>query len=487
MKINYLIPKAVPIEINSRMLPREDQIQAFKDLSQWGTASDYSQVGTGKSLVSYLRMIAALTEGSGVLVVMPPPLIPQYISKLYQFVPGFPYRVAVFDENRAKRHKVMDGWDIRGWPDVLVISYAMFLKYFPGLSRIRKYRSIICDEAHILSNFTNKTFERMFSFVWSREASLLLMTATPAITEINAAYGHIRLKDPKAYSSYAQFERMHIDYEKIRLNEKVTTKVIVGYRDVATAREHLMKQAIRRLSKDVLDLQEPTVISQEVPLSAKHLQIYRKLLLERMLEYGEHLLVARNQSALRQMALQIITNLPEYTQEVIEETPIQTLLVLVDSIDLKSTKLVIFCHFKKTVRRLAWLLAQYNPALVYGDSDSVSNVARFKEDQTCRILIANYQSGGSGFDLQDVCHYGIMYEAIGSPGVMEQAIGRLHRGGQTEPVVFWVFRYLKTKSTELINKGLTRADQIREVVGDDDCVCDFITHAGRLMIPGELP
>jgi SNF2 family DNA or RNA helicase len=484
-KIKPLVGSGVSLSLT----PRPDQLEDALDYIQWPLSANFSQVGTGKSLVSYLYTMYHLNQGRKVLVIMPPPLISQYRRNFLEQVKGHPYSTGVLRKDRAKRHNEMDNWDETGWPDVLYVSYNLFIKYSSSL-RAAGYVAVICDEAHCISNPATIGFQRVFGFVHrGGNYTLHMMTATPSPTELRVAYGQIKLKDPRAYGSFDQFDRMHVDYEPrmITIEDKKTgddkqikKMVISGYKNVEQLHEKLMFHAKRRLQKEVLSIAAPTLIDHIVPLSKKHEALYQKLLLERMLELdNDELLIARNSSALRQMALQIITNPWKFQTEAeqfkLEEVePVQVLLALIDTVDLETTKLIVFCHFKETVSLLAKLLSKYNPALIYGDSDTDKNVDKMLHDDTCRLGILNFQSGGAGFNLQSVCHQVIVYESTGSPGILEQGIGRVQRGGQEHPVVVWLMRYGMSESGRLLTKAFARAEAIKISLGDETAFTDFV-------------
>lgn len=469
--------------------PRSDQISDAADYCQWDHSGNFGQVGTGKSLTSYLYTMHHLNAGRKVLVIMPPALISQYRRNFLAQVTGHPYTTAVLHKDMKKRHKEMDGWDETGWPDVLYVSYQLFIKYSSSFKK-GGYSCLICDEAHTISNPTTAGFQKVFAYVHGRSgAQLHLMTATPTITELQTAYGQIKLKDPKAYGSLDQFNRMHVDTftKMITTTDKVTGKekeikvpTIAGYKQIEELNKKLMYHAKRRTQKEVLSLKDPTLIDHQVFLSDNHEELYQRLLLERMLELdNDELLIAKNASALRQMALQIITNPHKYQPEgerfkLDEIEPLQVLLALVDMMDLTETKLIIFCHFKDTVKMLAGLFEQYNPALIYGESNTDKNVDKMLHDESCRLGILNFQSGGAGFNLQSVSHQIIVYESTGSPGMLEQGIGRVHRNGQENPVVVWLMRYGVSVSAKLMTKAFSRAENIKDSLGDEVAFTDFV-------------
>ena len=491
MLLNNLLPHlGIPDEVLLHQTPRDYQLADYKTLSAQDRGANYSEVGTGKSLVSYLYLMDKLYSGGKLIILMPPGLLKQYRSEFIKIVTGHPFEFSLMLKDKQKRNIAMDGYDKDCWPPIIGMSYQLFNKYYKFFSQQGYYTGVICDEAHCLGNVKTKTFVSVCFFMQSKpNRSLLMMTATPMQTEIQSAYGQIKLKNPSAYVSLDQFDRMHTVYEprmvKVRdkkgdLRER-KIQTIIEYKNLEQLSEKLLEGAVRRKARDVLPLEAPTIIDYEVMLYAEHEKLYQTLLQERMLDMGnDELKIADNSSALRQMALQLITNPNKFRPEdepLPQEdiAPLETLLDLVGSMPLHETKLIIFCHFKETVRYLNDVLKEYNPALVYGDSDTDKNVDKLLHDDTCKVGILNFASGGAGFNLQPVCYLAIVYEAIGSPGMIEQGLGRIQRSGQTQPVRVWIFRYGMSLSSALLNKAINRAGGIKETLKDDTCFVDFLT------------
>lgn len=463
----------IPDDVTVDLEPRDYQLEDAHQLINWRRCSNFSEVGTGKSLVSYLWIMHRLYSGVKVLVIMPPPLITQYVSN-FSVIQNHPFSMAVIKKDIKKRNAEMDVWDKEGWPDVLFMSYQMFIKYHKYL---KVYKALVADEAHVMSNAQTKAFQMAYLFVFSRDAYFLEMTATPMTTEIRSAYGHIRLKTPEAYLDLAHFDRTHVVYKHLDLAERAKgIKQIAGYKNLELIDEHINRFAVRRRARDVLSLEEPNIIEHTVELEPAHSELYRTLLEERIIELGDEVLVAKNQQALRQMALQIITNYEDYTDVVIDDEPLANLQAIVEALDGK--KLAVFCFFKATVRKLNKVFAKLNPALVYGDSDVQKNVDKFLNDDTCKMAILNYKSGGAGFNLQSVCHNVVFFETTGSPGEIEQALGRVQRSGQTEVVNAWMFRYRvtagSTLSSKLLVKAYNRSSDIKIVMDDEVSFVDYL-------------
>jgi SNF2 family DNA or RNA helicase len=164
------------------------------------------------------------------------------------------------------------------------------------------------------------------------------------------------------------------------------------------------------------------------------------------------------------MSLQLLTYPGAYCQDEIDNEPLNLLKEILGSVD---RKIGVFCNFRSTIEMLAKEFADLSPALVYGGSSTQANVKKFLQDESCRVVFLNYESGGAGFNLQEVCNQLIFFEPNPSPGALDQAIGRVQRGGQTIPVVVWMFNYNRTSNSKLLKKAFSRNVGVKEVVGDE--------------------
>jgi SNF2 family DNA or RNA helicase len=464
-RLNEIIKdRQVPDDVIVTLEPKPYQLEDFESLRNWVRSANYSEVGTGKSLVSYLWIMDKLYSGKRVLVVMPPSLIGQYVRN-FDVIQNHLFDIRTLLTDKAKRHKQMDVWDKEGWPAVLVIGHQMFVKYRKSLTA---YQALVFDEAHVISNPATQAFSATYYFVHAKKVDYMEMTATPCTTELRSAYGHIRIKTPEAYDSLDHFDRLHTIWAIDAPN-----KTPAGYRDIPKIEAHLNQYAVRRRQDEVLDLEKPTLIEHWVDLEYKHAEVYRTLLEQRIIELGDEIMVARNQQALRQMAMQLITNIEAYSDKQLDDMPLENLKDIITSVD--GEKVAVFCTYQGTVRKLAKVFKHLNPALVYGPSNVQQNVDMFNNDPDCKLIILNYQSGGAGFNLQSNCRYVVFFEPTGSPGMLIQALGRVRRQGQTKPVIAWIFRYAATISSKLIARAFSRAGDIKKVMDDDLCLIDYLT------------
>ncbi|WP_229301936.1 MULTISPECIES: DEAD/DEAH box helicase [Stenotrophomonas] len=111
-------------------------------------------------------------------------------------------------------------------------------------------------------------------------------------------------------------------------------------------------------------------------------------------------------------------------------------------------KVLIWTIFTSTVRKLRDVLAHHNPALIYGEigmgeADDLStrqgNLARFKNDPNCRVMIANPAAASEGISLHMHCHDAIYVDRSYNATHFLQSIDRIHRLGLPADVVTTVY------------------------------------------------
>jgi len=101
-------------------------------------------------------------------------------------------------------------------------------------------------------------------------------------------------------------------------------------------------------------------------------------------------------------------------------------------------KTLVWANFTHHIDDLARLLADHEPAVVMGSvprhdprapADRVRELARFRTDPDCRVLLATPQSLGEGVSLHETCTRQIHVDRTYNAGVYLQALDRTHRLG----------------------------------------------------------
>ena len=467
--------------------PRQDQVVALNQSLVKLRYGNYSEPGTGKTVASQAYAAYWIAEGNRVLVTMPPALLYQFEESFKKTFKGIEkyIRFHVLDEPPKKRTKLLQEWQLTDFPQVLLMSYQMFSRVYKDYEPY--YDVLISDEAHALKNPGAKIHKQVKDFLGERdEKAFLAMTGTPIPNELVDAYGLVSLTNPKAYRTFKHFESRHCLYKRIRLKQPKRTKagrmishiqILDRYINIEEVNEHLYKNGMRVLKRDVLDIEKPTIIEVPVRLHSSHKTLYDRLVRERMLEIGDEVITALQEQGLRQKILQIVT-CPHFFVEPgtkIKNEVLNTADTLLDGIGLSQTKAVIFANYQQTVESLAERYKKHNPAVVYGKSKSAEEQRKkFIEDDSCRLLIANPISAGFGLDgLQHVAHSMIFVEPTGVPGTFRQAVDRLVRNGQKNPVTVYILKALKTVSPKATEEMRRKEGTIRTVYADRESLLDY--------------
>jgi SNF2 family DNA or RNA helicase len=135
-------------------------------------------------------------------------------------------------------------------------------------------------------------------------------------------------------------------------------------------------------------------------------------------------------------------------------TKIQTCVDLIQHLDAKGGKTIIYANYVSTVNLIIEALVKRDPlwkiriASLKGTMDLFQRniqLQRFRLDETCAVLMSTYKIGSQGLNLNHA-QYIILAEPWFCPAVEDQAVKRAHRIGQLKDVT--VFRLLGKNSIE---------------------------------------
>jgi SNF2 family DNA or RNA helicase len=490
-------------QVALRHLPFQHQITGLNHLALSPRSGLYDDAGLGKTLQAQAHTLWLVGLGNRALCVMPPVLVPQFYRNFSVNFPGIEQYVsiALFQGDLSQRNALIEQWDREGWPQILVMSNALFAgkskrslealqrkraqsaqkkgEACPPLSPAdqmgpdgwlqRGYNHLLHDESTAVKSPSSDLHQAVKRFVGPdgpETNGLVLMTGTPIDNSPEDAYGLIALLSPDRYSSRRAFESVHIQWDLYSKYPKV-----VRYLNLDYLWQSLYLKGRRVTKQEVLDLPPRLISELQVELSPTHRDLYKKLCQERVLELGERVIDATAASSLY-VKCQRMLICPESFHEgrfAAENTLLTTLDELLDT--LGKQKVVIFCWFTESILKLAQRYTQWSPALLYGGvngAEREKQKARFLQDPKCRIMLMNPRSGGVGLDgLQAVCSHVIFAEGVTTPGLFEQAVSRLHRSGQhSETVNIYLLTALGTVAVRRRNDLLRKEGEANAVVRD---------------------
>jgi superfamily II DNA or RNA helicase len=230
-----------------------------------------------------------------------------------------------------------------------------------------------------------------------------------------------------------------------------------------------------RLSKADLELDEPDIVHEAIRLDDQHRKVYTAVatqtiqldaagLLDEHPELARHaivrtLAVAANPAAVLDESLgwghhrnlipadilnrSVLASDAELRAAVHASRPGKLLRIaeLARAHQEAGTKLLVWSHFVPTIQELVRLLAPYGVASITGATavddetaatDRIRELAKFRADPTCTVLVATPQTLGEGVSLHKACQAQVFADRLYNAGLYLQALDRTHRVGMPE-------------------------------------------------------
>lgn len=93
-------------------------------------------------------------------------------------------------------------------------------------------------------------------------------------------------------------------------------------------------------------------------------------------------------------------------------------------------KTLVWSGFVRSINTLGTLLQEFSPAIVHGGTaDREDQLARFRRDPSCMVLVSNPATLGEGISLHQVCHDAVYVDRDFMAGRFLQSLDRIHRLG----------------------------------------------------------
>ncbi len=402
--------------------PREYQRAAGAQLGIRGGLLVADDLGLGKTITGICPM--ALPANLPAVVVYPAALPNHWPEKLAEFAPqlrvhhvrkGSPYPLV-----RQPRQRVQDLWDTL--PDVILVSYHKLRGWAEALAEIAQY--VVFEECQQLRS-PDSSIHRACRHLAGRARLRMGLTATP-IYNYGCEFFHV--VDPLLPGCLGTYEEFLREWCIAAPGEKAKLQ------DAEQFGQYLRRQGImlRRTRKDVgRELPELSKIPHEVEADSKALDAITgdaaalaRIILRANEQYrGEKMQAAGEFDRLLRQATGVAK--APYVAEFVR--------LLLES----GQQVLLFGWHREVYSIWQEKLAEFNPVM-YTGSESPSQKQAAKEAfiaGTSRVMLISLRSGAGIDGLQHVCSTTVFGELDWSPGVHEQCIGRVHRDGQTEPVM----------------------------------------------------
>ncbi|MEO3768281.1 DEAD/DEAH box helicase [Streptomyces sp. B5E4] len=160
---------------------------------------------------------------------------------------------------------------------------------------------------------------------------------------------------------------------------------------------------------------------------------------------------------------QLMKNLPSYEMS----SKYREVLAIVAQNAALGRKTLVWSTFIRSLTTLRRMLNEFSPSIVYGGTEErEAEIARFRGDPDCMVLLSNPATLGEGISLHHHCHDAVYVDRDFAAGRYLQSLDRIHRLGLASDA--------ETRVTVLVSEGT-----IDEVV--DQRLADKLLFMGSIL------
>ena len=309
---------------------------------------------------------------------------------------------------------------VRGVPFLVAMNYeAVFREPFASWAMEQAWDFVVCDELHHAKDPKGR-ISTFLANLRDRARRRLGMTGTPIAHSPHDVWAQYRFLDPGVFPmSFRDFAKRY----------QVT-------RDSFTNRDELeaaMAQIAFRVDNSVLHLPPVLFERRSLPLSPSAMALYRRLERDLVVDYmGGR--ISRKNALVRLLRLQQVAcghiRDDEGRLHVVDHAKEQMLDELLADVH---EPVVVFAEFLYDLDRIREVAERRR--LRVGELSGRRNDLAAWQAGELDVLAVQNDAGAEAVDLSRA-RLGVFYSLGWSLRTWEQSIGRLHRSGQTRPVVF---------------------------------------------------
>lgn len=435
--------------------PWPHQLKALRYLYKRDTAALYTDMGTGKTKV----MIDLIynRDFKRVLVVGTPKSCDVWEEQIA--IHGFKSKMECLNLKGLGMEKRIDllkkfmqnkSLDKSNKIKIVLINYESVWR--PPLDRyfMRKsvgFDCIICDESHRIKTPSSKC-SRYLTKIGHTVKHRYLVTGTPLAENPMDVYAQYRFLDDKIFGT--NFTLFKERYQNVDINRTAA----VGYTvlDKKNPYKNLDDLRLKMFScafyiESSVELPQQTDVKTTFTLPKKVQEIYKEIQKEGVLKLNGKYVETDNVLSLLLKLQQITSGYlpidPKYQDEYIEKGKvinihkerIKSLQEFIEELP-EGEPLVVFANYKKDLKNIRKLCQSMGIGYseVSGRCDTLSE---WKSGKT-QVIGVQYSSGSESIDLTRA-RYCVYYSLTRRLSLYTQSKKRIHRPGQTRPVVYYHF------------------------------------------------
>ena len=432
------------------------------------------EMGGGKTLTAIAIMGALYRQRkiTRVLVVAPSSVCSVWPHDLAAFA-AFPYEVRVLLGEKKQRlealHSLTDYPNTANRLLIAVINYEA--THREGIfEALNGYAAdlIVCDESQRIKN-PRAAQSRAVQMLGDRAACRLILSGTPVQNSVIDLYSQYRFLDPGVFgANFYAFRNRYCQMGGYGGHE------VVGFQhmDELVRKEHSI--ALRVTKAECLDLPGQTFVRRYVQLEPAARRLYAQIARASCaeLENGEHVTA----SIVLTKLLRLMQLTGGFVQADGGDRPQQAgsakldalADILEDYVQEAGQKLVVFARFRPEIAAICQLLEQRG--IRYGRIDGEvpmdqrgAIVETFQQDPGVKVFVAQIQTAGLGITLH-AASAAVFYSLDFNYANYAQALARIHRIGQAQPVTYIHLLAENTVDEQVLDALERKEDLARTIV-----------------------
>ena len=316
----------------------------------------------------------------------------------------------------------------------------------------KEWDCIVLDESHCIANRSSKR-TKFLQKLKTMSRYRYILTGTPMH---NGHYEDYWSQMDFLVSGYLGTYREFCAHHTVERQLPGTyVKIIVKYRNVQELLDKIGNLAYyidKESCLDLPDLLPPTIVDCELKEKTKYKQALKSFIEEYDMNIGNPMSVIVK---LRQLCSGFIID--DYGD--VHELKCEKIKMLDELIDSISGKIVIFAEFTYSLEQIHKLLdkKKINYVTLDGKQSNKSIWKEFQSNEDIRIIVCQYRSANAGIDLFAASDM-IFYEPTQSSTVVDQAMARIHRNGQTRNCSYYWLLTDKTVERDIYSRVVNGID-----------------------------